>query len=514
MSITCQLCQKTFTKIIPWQHLKTHGITTQQYKQQFGSLYSADTLEKFQQRVPHNKGKKVTDPDRLFKHRLAIQQREQRFRCQEFSRGKAKTQQQKAILSQKTKQFAIDNPDKIIERAKKALETKKKNNYDFGKNRRGKQHSAVTKQLISEKSIVNNQKKSQHANDQILSRIDDLNLSLLNSIQETTLSLRCNSCDHDFSFTKQYFHLSKFKISMCPVCYPRSKPSSKQENELYEFVKGLCPDAVQSYRSHYHDKEIDIYVPSLNLGFEYNGLYWHSESVLLHNNRSPYSDYEKHLHFQNLNTRIVQIFEDEWTNKKEIVKSRITNILGRSTVKVPARKCTIKEISTRTASVFCNTNHIMGAGRSNIRLGLFFQTELIAVMTFSKNNLSRKVFSWELNRYAAKVNWLVVGGASKLFKAFVVDHCPTHVVSFSDNRWSDGNLYNQLGFEKINSGKPNYWYTVPNTARRIHRFALKKSAADPKSDTERELRRKQGYDRIWDCGSARWEWKPLQLFAA
>jgi hypothetical protein len=72
MSITCQLCQTTFAKIIPWQHLKTHGITTDQYKQQFGSLYSADTLEKFQQRVPHNKGQKVTDPDRLFKHRLAM----------------------------------------------------------------------------------------------------------------------------------------------------------------------------------------------------------------------------------------------------------------------------------------------------------------------------------------------------------------------------------------------------------------------------------------------------------
>jgi hypothetical protein len=206
------------------------------------------------------------------------------------------------------------------------------------------------------------------------------------------------------------------------------------------------------------------------------------------------------------NIRLIQIFEDEWINQKDIVKSRVANILGKTSQRIPARQCCVHEISSKEASQFCNSNHIMGSGRSNVRLGLYHGNDLVAVMTFSKNNISRKVTTWELNRYAPKIDLSVVGGASKLFCAFLRLYDPATVISFSDNRWSEGGLYQQLGFEKINSGIPNYWYTLPNTTKRIHRFNLRKTTSDPKDITERELRKQQGYDRIWDSGSSRWQW--------
>jgi len=506
MSITCQICQQEFAKIIPWQHLRTHDVTSAEYKKQYGSLYSHETLEKFQKRVPHNKGQKVTDLEHLARIRTAVEKREQRFQNGEICRGSKKTPEQKAVLSHRTKSYAARNPQEMLIRAQKAVETKRQQNYDFGSNMRDKKHRECTKKIISAKSRLANQHKSQQANDRILTRIADLDLVLENDIREWNLNLRCNRCDSNFVFTKQYFRLSKITNTICPTCYPRTRPVSGQELELYQFVKTIRPDAVSGYRSRYHSKEIDIYIPDLEIGFEYNGLYWHSESVLLHNNRSPKSDHEKLLELQSQGIRLIQIFEDEWINKQDIVKSRITNILGKTSQKIPARQCCVREISSKEASRFCNSNHVMSAGRSNVRIGLYHADDLVSVMTFSKNNISRKVTTWELNRYASKINLSVVGGASKLFCAFLRGYNPDTVVSFSDNRWSDGYLYQQLGFEKINSGAPNYWYTLPNITKRIHRFSLRKTSSDPSNITEHELRRQQGYDRIWDSGSSRWQW--------
>lgn len=506
MSITCQICQQEFTKIIPWQHLKTHGITSAVYKNQHGPLYSAETLAKFQQRTPHNKGKKVTDPGQLARIRSAIEKREQRFQLGEISRGAPKTRDQKQVLSQKNKIYAAENPEEVRTRAQKAIATKKKNGYDFGGNMRGKKHRDSTKLIIGEKSRLANQRKSQQANDRILSRIAELDLVLRNDIREWSLDLTCGRCCTDFSFTKQYFHLSKITDTICPTCHPRTQTKSGQELELYAFIKDLRLDAVSGYRSHYHSKEIDVYIPDLKIGFEYNGLYWHSESVLMHNNRSPRADHEKLLEFQAQGMRLIQIFEDEWVNQPHVVKSRIANILGKTAKKISARDCDVREITSTEAARFCDDNHIMGSGRSNVRLGLYHDDELVSVMTFSKNNISRKIMAWELNRFASRIDLSVTGGASRLFTAFLRTHVPDQVVSFSDNRWSDGGLYQRLGFKKINPGSPNYWYILPNTTRRIHRFNLRKTSTEAGDQTEVELRRQQGYDRIWDSGSSRWEW--------
>ena len=507
MSITCKICEKEFSKIIPWQHLKTHNITTNEYKLAHGAVYSQETLAKFESRVPHNKGKKVTDPNQLKKIKEAVAKREERFKLGEIKRGTKRSEAERQHLSKKQKEYANANPNKMSERAKKAITTKKLRGYDFTSPMLGKKHSAEAKEKTRIASIKNNQLKSQKANANILERIEAVDLTLLSNILDNNLELQCKKCNTNFTFTKQYFHLSKFKSSMCPTCYPRIiNKQSKGETELFEFVYALCPDAIHGYRQSYHSKELDIFVPSLNIGFEFNGLYWHSEPVLLHCNKSPTSDFEKMQYFQNQNIRVISIFEDEWEQKQDIVKSRLRNILKKTTSKIYARNCVVNEISSQDASQFCSQTHIMGTGRSNIRYGLYYNNELISVMTFSKNNISRKNSdTWEINRFSSKLDTSIIGGASKLFAAFIKNIKPLSVISYADNRWSDGNLYAQLGFKKTKPGTPNYWYVGPNTGR-IHRFNLRKTEADDPNLTEYENRQKQGYSRIWDCGSSKWEW--------
>lgn len=513
MSIICQICNTEFKKIIPWQHLTKHDISSSDYKEKYGPLYSQETLIKLAARIPHNKGQRVIDPVQLAKHKEHIKKREERYQRGEFSRGHTKTPEQKQVLSNLTSEYARNNPDEMRIRSARAVETKIKKGYDFGSNMRGKTHSTVTKTKLKELAANRIQQKTIQSHNNILAKIAELNLKLSNNISNNYLQLICNICDTEFSFTKQYFTPSKFKTSMCPTCFPRDIIKSKGETEIFDFVRSICPTAISGYREKYHAKEIDIFIPELNLGVEFNGLYWHSESTLTANGRRKTADFEKQQLFKQKGIRIIQIFEDEWNLNPDIVKSRLTNILGGSTLKIYARKCQIKEVNSKDASEFCNQNHLMGKGRSNIRIGLYHDNVLVSLMTFANNNLSRKLTGvWEINRFASLLDTNVVGGASRLFKHFLNHYTPTNVISYSDNRWSTGGLYAQLGFEKISDGVPNYWYVEPNIVKRIHRFTLRKTKTDNQELTEYQNRTAQGFTRVWDCGSSKWEW-PNQLTA-
>lgn len=510
MSILCKICNSEFKKIIPWQHLKTHGISSNEYSKQHGSLYSEETLEKHRLKIPHNKGKKILDPEKLKILHEGIKKREQRFQQGEFKRGAKKTQEQKNLLSKTSSLYALTHKDELKQRAIKAVVTKKLKNFDFGLPMRGKKHSQETKLKIKKILEKNNEIKSNQCHTRIQELLKLYNLSLINNLTEKVLDLKCNICSTYFSFTRQYFAPGKTFSEMCPTCFPRNYTQSQEEKDLFDFVKNLCPDAISNYRQHYHDKELDIYIPSKKIGIEYNGLYWHSENVLLYNNKSAKSDYEKYQYFKKQNIQVIGIFSDEWNTQQEIVKSRLKNILGHTAGKIFARCCEIKNVSTKDASAFCQQNHIMGRGRSNVRLGLYYNDTLVSIMTFVNNNLSRKSNIWEINRFASVKDTIIVGGASKLFKKFLEIINPSSVLSYADNRWSNGNLYKSLGFEKKSNGVPNYWYFLPNLESRIHRFNLRKNVNDDQNLTESENRQRQGYLKIWDFGSSKWVWNNSQ----
>jgi hypothetical protein len=505
MTITCKICNTTFPKIIPWQHLKQHGTSSAEYKQQYGPTCSEETLAKFSSRTPHNKGKKVTDPQQLQKIKNAIQLRESRYNSGELSRkANSWTPEQKAHFAKKTEQYAINNKKELSERAKRAAATRIEKNISGPFS--GKTHSPETREKLKNIAKENNKKRSQEAWEKIKEKCKEYNLTLQSQQSSCIAELKCNHCGHVFLFTKQYFTPSKTFKEMCPKCYPRNTVSSKGEQELYEFVSTLCPNAISNHRENYHDPEIDVFVENKNIGFEYDGLYWHSQEVLEFNNREKTKMFSKKNYFESKNIQLISIFSDEWSTKRSIVESRIRSILNKTTNRIYARKCETREIDSRTASEFCNNTHIMGSARSNVCIGLFYNNELVSVMTFSKSNISRKVFCWELNRFSSKLDTIVVGGASKLFSYFVTKYQPEKVISYSDNRWSSGKLYKNLGFQKISNGTPNYWYVNSTWTKRIHRFTLRKNSNDDPALSEKENRKKQGYGIIWDCGSSKWMW--------
>lgn len=301
-------------------------------------------------------------------------------------------------------------------------------------------------------------------------------------------------------------YLNHLQGKGCPKC---GNIISKNENELFEFIKLNYKDGIiRGDRKILNGKEIDIYLYDINLGIEFNGLLWHSDK---------YKDINYHIDKTNncsiKNTRLVHIFEDEWINKKEIVKSRLLNIIGKIPNKIYARKCIIKEVSSKECSEFLDKNHIQGKLGAKIKLGLYFENELVSIMTFGnlRRNLGQisKEGSYELLRFCNKLNTNVIGGASKLFKYFLKKYNPEKIISYADRRWSQGDLYYKLGFNFVENTQPNYFYT--KGIFRENRFKYRKSELIKNGfdicKTENQIMKERGYYRIYDCGTLKFEWK-------
>lgn len=327
------------------------------------------------------------------------------------------------------------------------------------------------------------------------------------------VDVKCLSCSHVYSNSWYNINLGYGK---CPKCYPVDNSSSKAEKEIKRFIKSQFDEKTQIWYNYKHliknengrQLELDIYIPTLNLAFEYNGLYWHSDKI----KSDPVNI---HILKTNLckekNVRLIHIFEDEWLYKKDIVKNKILNLIGKNkSIKLHARKCFIREINSFDKNIFLEKYHIQGKDYSKIKLGAFYDDELVSVMTFSLGNISRggdptNTKKWELSRFCTSDKYLVRGIASKLLKYFENNYTWEEIYSYADMRWSTGNMYYLLGFNIDHISKPDYWYV--KNSERIHRFRLRKRKDEPKNITEWELRSQEGYSKIWDCGKIKFSKK-------
>ena len=98
--------------------------------------------------------------------------------------------------------------------------------------------------------------------------------------------------------------------------------SSSQEKEIVSFIKGLGFECSPN-RKILHGKELDIFIPDKSLAIEFNGNLWHSEKF--GKSKSYHLDKLNECNENGIN--LIQIFEDEYENHKDIVLSKIKHIL-------------------------------------------------------------------------------------------------------------------------------------------------------------------------------------------
>lgn len=267
----------------------------------------------------------------------------------------------------------------------------------------------------------------------------------------------------------------------------------------------LFPNTFKKDRTILKPKEIDLYSPEHKIGIEFNGNYWHSDAK-----KDKYYHQNKSLEAIGKGIFLYHIFEYEWLDerKKLIIISQLKNLLKQNTFYIYARKCIIKEVSSKDSREFLNNNHLQGYCNSKVRLGLYYNDELVSLMTFGKPRFNKKC-EWELLRFCNKLNTSVVGGASKLFKHFVDTYKPSNMLSYSNIAKTTGKMYEKLGFENNGVTQPDYVWVKSFTVLSRYQCqvkVLKEQGFDVKV-SEDDTMRQRGFFKLYSCGNNIWSIK-------
>ena len=325
------------------------------------------------------------------------------------------------------------------------------------------------------------------------------------------LNINCDACEKkQFELPSPIFRRRKNQgIELCPILNPIlvSDGTSDIENDIYLYIKSIYSGKIiQNDRSILNGKEIDIYLPEMNLAIEFNGLYWHSEVY-----KDKMYHQEKTILCENKGIQLIHIWEDDWLDKKDIVKDIIQSKLGMND-KIPARKCTIKEVSSKESKEFLEKYHIQGNVNASIRIGLYYDDSLVEIATFGKlRNIlhsNGQENQYELYRLCSKSGYTVVGGVSKLLTHFIRKYQPKQIVSYANLDISNGNVYNSF-FKKISITSPGYYWSKDGYKYHRSNFTkhiLVKNGYD-KNKTEEEIMHELGYYKVYDSGNIKYVWE-------
>ena len=176
------------------------------------------------------------------------------------------------------------------------------------------------------------------------------------------------------------------------------------------------------------------------------------------------------------------------------------------------RNCEVKEVSVNEAAEFLTTYHVQGYARDKIRLGLYYEGQLISLMTFGKPRYNKK-YQYELIRYC-NATFNIIGGAEKLLKFFTEHYQPESIVSYCDLSKFSGQVYEKLGFKKIRtSGATKHWYN-PKTKEHITDNLLRQRGFDQlfrtnhgKGTSNEALMLEAGFVEVYDCGQVTYSWR-------
>lgn len=415
------------------------------------------------------------------------------------------------------KNWGVDNPSKLPEIISRRVSSFKSNIDQYKESfkktsleRYGVDHPWKSKDIHYKSSLGTFISKNLKLKESILEKLKTNSNYKLISIDydkyKREVIINCDVCDSKFNINREDFHIRyKNKTTICTVCNPVNTNQSGTEMQLYEFIKNnFDGEILTNIKTIIKPSELDIYLPDLKLAFEFNGLYWHSESQ-----KGKHYHYKKTNRCKDINIELLHIWEDDWVYKNDIIKSIILNKIGKTSHKIYARKCEIREIyGVDIIKDFLDNNHILGKCSSSVKLGLYYNNELMSLMCFTK------IYdSYELVRFCNKLDNVIIGGSSKLFKYFVNKYS-VNIISYSDESMFIGKLYEKLGFEHVGNSAINYKWVISKKREHKSRYRkdrLVKSGFDQNKSENDIMIEDFGAYKIWDCGLKKWVFKQLSI---
>lgn len=176
------------------------------------------------------------------------------------------------------------------EARQKAIETRKKHMLD----------GTIKGQNVEQSWKTRKYKIQQYCKEHNCTSIKDL----LNKYGQGWLSLKLPR----IYVNKQNSVISNDYLPIIEQYFISNQYSNKSKAEQY-IIDNLkyTGTIIHNDRTILRPKELDIYLPDLKIGIEYNGLYWHA----IENSRDKYSHRNKSLACRKLGIRLIHIFEFE-----------------------------------------------------------------------------------------------------------------------------------------------------------------------------------------------------------
>jgi hypothetical protein len=305
-------------------------------------------------------------------------------------------------------------------------------------------------------------------------------------------------CNNIFTLEKNITSIGTHnRHNLCPICYPDSK-KNYLEKELLSFIKSIIPNEtiIENDRSVIPPKELDIFIPSLKIAVEFNGVYWHKADKV-----GKFYHRDKLLLCNEKGITLIQIWEDDWILKKEIVKSILSNKLNQSLFnRIFARKCLIKEVTKSEEKSFLEDNHLQGYNSSTVCYGLYHNNELVQLISFVN-----KKDHWEIQRLCTKKYVNVIGGFSKLFNHFLNNlKEPKKIISYVNADVFTADSYIKNGFVNLGLTDPGYFYSdmgIRYHRQNFQKHKLIKDHLELSNLTEKEIMKELGYEKIYNSGN-------------
>jgi len=298
------------------------------------------------------------------------------------------------------------------------------------------------------------------------------------------LSFKC--LKHDIEFQSHLSCIARERFNQCPKC--KVTRTSREELEICEFVSQYSGNIVKNDRKVIYPLEIDVFLPEVAVGIEHNGLYWHSEKA-----KSADCHVDKFEKCREKGVLLLQFFEDEWRDKKEICKSIIKEKIGAAQNRISEQQCEVGFCGKKEKNIkkFLNDNHILG--HKEFDTGAFLEDEsgrIVFAVTLKERDQTL-----EIVRVCSVVGLVIEGAFARVLESIIEQSFPYPIIASSDCRFGYGDVYRDNGFEFVRHASPDYRRIDVASRTRKSRFGFRCGG------------KKEDGLKIYDAGNYIWELK-------
>lgn len=287
----------------------------------------------------------------------------------------------------------------------------------------------------------------------------------------------------------------------CQLQQCKVKGNNSQPNR---FFSSLLQQAGINYEAEFpiENRSYDFKVG--NILIEINPSITHNSTISPFKCQPKEKDYHlnKSLLAERYGYRCIHIWD--WDDVNKVIE------LLQKRNRVYARSCVAREVTKSDADQLLQSHHLQGTARASIYVGLFYNEQLVSVMTFGKPRYNSR-YQYELVRYCSI--YQVVGGAEKLFSYFLKTYNADSVVSYCDCSKFQGNVYTKLGFSLQRITVSKHWFNL-KTHQHITDNLLRQRGFDQlfhtqygKGTSNQELMKEAGFVEVYDAGQSTYLWE-------